>query len=298
MNATKQMDKLDKRVRNWIKQWLQSPINKELFLTEPSNTISEYIESKAEHVLLAQASLDLSIWHIINHQHILLSGNSESTHLGLASLFSGQSLAFNRTLKAEGFNVTVIPYNASLSLGLAAAAGQKDEFKTRHGILVEGLTSPLLDFSTANRPDNEKGKLFAHLWFMLELPLKSMNIALNRSDFSYPTHPHPYERALQNWNTNDEGILQVVVSEMADYHLANTTPTTPDDIAEFDYEYTMLFPFEIITFLQVRSWHGLSNPEKFDHPLMNHPLARRQPTIHMQLPINARKAIKKFRTRD
>ncbi len=160
-----------------------------------------------------QASLDLSIWHTINYENDLLSGISNSEHLCLASLFSGQSLAIGRTLIAEGFNIAVLPNNASLFLGLAAAANQKDEFIARHGILIEGLTSPMLDFSTSTNHKNEKGELFSHLWFMLKLYLRTLDVELDVSSMSHPAHLHPYERVLENWNTGDGELVQSMISE-------------------------------------------------------------------------------------
>lgn len=297
MNNTAQMSRLDKKVRRWVKQWPDMPINRELFLTEPSSVISDYLDDKTDHFTLSQASLDLSIWHTINYEKDLLSGISSSEHLCLASLYSGQSLALARTLIAEGLNISILPNDASLSLGLAAAANQKDEFTARHEILIEGLTSPLLDFSTSTNPKNEKGELFSHLWFMMKLHLKTMNVELDVSNISHPAHLLPYERALENWDARDEKIVQSLISEMAEFHISNTTPITPDDIAEFDYEYTMLFPYEIITFLQIRTWNGLANPEKFDHPLMSHPLSLHQTATHAQLPESFRNAVLKFNCR-
>lgn len=299
MDTQKKLNKLDKSVFKWIKQWVQSPTNRELFLTEPANLISEFLKDRAEYFLLAQTLFDLSTWHLINFENDLMSGDQKSPHLCLASTFSGASLELSRHLISQGINESILPNNASLSLGLAAITNHKEDFTTRYEIIVEGLTTPLLDFSTLNSPNNGKGELFTHLWFMLLLYSKTTNEEIDLSNLSHPTSMPPYKRALDNWNTTNEQLLQAIISEMAEYHLANTIATTPDDIAEFDYEYTMLLPFEIITFLQIRTWNGLVNPETFNHPLMNHPLSFHQTNTHTHTtPEIIHKIIEKIKDRN
>lgn len=68
---------------------------------------------------------------------------------------------------------------------------------------------------------------------------------------------------------------------MADFHLSQTLITERNDVLEFDYEERMLFPYEILAFLRIREWANLKNPITFDHPLMQHPLAKIPPTLNM-----------------
>ncbi|MGG2100164.1 hypothetical protein [Stenotrophomonas sp. NRRL B-14846] len=49
MSTENQIRRLDRKVRRWIKQWPENTVNRELFLIEPFNTISEYLGSKGYH---------------------------------------------------------------------------------------------------------------------------------------------------------------------------------------------------------------------------------------------------------
>jgi len=61
----------------------------------------------------------------------------------------------------------------------------------------------------------------------------------------------------------------------------NANPTRGNDDGKED---TMLFPYEILCWLRLREWAGLTNPETFDHPLMQQPLAKLPAPVPLPIP--------------
>ena len=71
---------------------------------------------------------------------------------------------------------------------------------------------------------------------------------------------------------------------MADFHIQEAQNTAHDEVDEFDAEHVMLFPYEILCWLRLREWAGLSNPEQFEHPLMQQPLAKLPAPVPLEIP--------------
>ena len=89
----------------------------------------------------------------------------------------------------------------------------------------------------------------------------------------YPVWPQKSLFAvLADWRTPDLGKIHNFVIAMADFHVQEAS--SPEEITELNDPDYILFPHEILTFLRLREWAGLPNPETFDHPLMLQPLAR------------------------
>lgn len=211
----------------------------------------------------------MATWHLARYEQTALNSIHDFNELSIASTYYGYMLKFEGALVTGGSNSPIAPSTAALSLSLAAIANWPVEFKARFDIILNGLDTVLLDLKR-----RQSGKLFHHFWFLLQLYAKSVNRKIDVSQYTRPETPSPYEQVLEQWDTPDQSLLDVLVSQMADFHLSNATTPMHDEIFEFDYEDRMLFPYEILTLLRVREWHGLKNPTTFEHPLMQHPLSK------------------------
>lgn len=98
-----------------------------------------------------------------------------------------------------------------------------------------------------------------------------------------PRHQSPYAPVLDDWLTTDLGKVQDWVCAMSDFYILHTR-FIHDRIHEFDGEDMMLLPYEILCWLRLREWAGVANPETFDHPLMQQPLAQLPEPVPLDVP--------------
>jgi len=122
--------------------------------------------------------------------------------------------------------------------------------------------------------------------------------SLDTSLSSYPEDMAPYAQVLADWRTEDLAKVHDWVCQMAEYHVVESDDSVPDAVNEFDDTDAQLFPYEILAYLRLREWNGLKNPDRFDHPLMNQPLAwlpEPVPLAQPETPLLDR-VIERFRT--
>lgn len=277
INAITTIKKLDKRIKTWISNWVSTPTPRELFLDEPMNAFTTYLNGQDISHTLGDQSENLATWYLINYENTVFNGNPNYEDLAYASFHYGQMLDIKKSLADSDSGGALLLAVSALSFSLAAISDWKDECSSRFNILKTGLDTPLLHLRKNEK--HEAGNLFRHFWFLLELYAKSIGQKIDTSLYSYPTKLSPYDLALQCWDTSDQTVLQELISQMANFHLSQTLSPEDDDVLEFDYEGRMLFPYEILTFLRIREWANLKNPVTFDHPLMQHPLAKLPPAL-------------------
>ena len=278
-NPAATIKKLDKKIKIWISNWVSSPTPRALFLDEPMNAFTDYLKGQDISHTLGDQSENLATWHLINYQNTALNGDPDYEELARASFHYGQMLELKKLLADSDSGASMLLAVSALSFSMAAISGWKDECSSRFNILKTGLDTSLLQLRRNEK--HEAGKLFRHFWFLLELFATSIGQKIDTSLYSYPTTLSPYDQALQSWDTSDQTVLQEVISQMANFHLAQTLSSEEDDVLEFDYEERMLFPYEILAFLRIREWANLKNPVTFDHPLMQHPLAQLPPVLNI-----------------
>lgn len=277
MNSTTNIIKLDKKVRKWIYNWISTSTPKELFLDEPVSAFTDYLNGQDIAHTLGDQAENLATWHLIHYESTALNNNHDFRELANASFYYGQMLELKETLANSGKGGSVLPAVSALSFSLAAILGWKNQCALRFNIIRRGLDTPLLNLQKNEK--HQAGTLFRHFWFLIELYAKSTNKDIDTSPYSYPPELSPYQQVLNNWDTADQALLQVLISSMADFHLSNARTPPQDNVLEFDYEERMLFPYEILAFLRIREWANLKNPSSFDHPLMQHPLAQLPATL-------------------
>ena len=255
----------------------------ESFRDGPPKLLESYLASGERWELLGSRADKLQTWHFSQYANAVFNeGRYPLDEFALAARYAHANVKFEEAFANAGKNGSVLLRNVPFFFCLNILAGWKEEAASIGMSLYRGLDSTLVGLR--HTPEHQAGKVFRHLWFMLHLYCDARALPLDTSLYSYPEDMAPYAAVLSDWRTTDLTKVQSFVAAMADFHMAQARFTAHDEIAEFDIEDTMLFPYEILSFLRLREWAGLTNPTHFDHPLMNHPMARMPEPVPLPLP--------------
>ncbi len=283
MDRKKKVAKLQRDVSKWLREWVVNPTMIRSFRDEPPALFDSYLEGKEDGVLIRRRAQKIQIWHLIHAEHeVLNEGGDGRAHLALAVRHAEAYVHFeaayaNAGRGGLGFLLT----NAALYFSLAVMAGWKDSAIRIGNTLVRGLDTSLLDLRHTDQ--HQAGTLFRHFWFVMHLYTLSGGPKFDTSLYSYPEDMSPYAAALQDWRTSDLNKVHDWVCAMADFHILQTR-YADEEIHEFDNDDVNLLPYEILCWLRLREWAGLANPEAFDHPLMQQPLARLLTPVPLEVP--------------
>ena len=120
-------------------------------------------------------------------------------------------------------------------------------------------------------------------WFLFNLMCEQLGLEYDQASMNYPKNMSPYNEVQKNWQEPSLLEFDKLVYKMADYHLVNSSDNYVEGMSEDDYydaegEFEGMrhgfTPLEIMAVLRLREKHGIENPKKFMHPLMNQPLAQ------------------------
>lgn len=108
-------------------------------------------------------------------------------------------------------------------------------------------------------------------WFMFELAKDWLNADV-KIDSEFRKHEIEnlgiWHKLLEGWREPNERSFDALMSEMADYHLAQSEIV--DNIEKEWYEFEepsfWLFPVELLAVLRLREWLGAANP-RLTHPI-------------------------------
>jgi hypothetical protein len=283
MDSKKEVARLQKKVGKWLKEWLKTPILIENHRDEPRQILEGYLTGKSKVRRVGSCSQDLHFWHLVHYEHAVLNeGQDGLADLALAVRYAEAYVRFEEAFADAGQNGSVLQTNAVLYFSLAVLAGQKEVARRIGKALVKGLDTSLLDLRHTDR--HRKGVVYRHFWFLMHLYEQANGDRFDIKNYSYPPDMSPYAEVLADWKTPDLSKVHNWVCVMADFHVQETRNTAHDQIDEFDAEDTMLFPYEILCWLRLREWAGLENPENFDHPLMQQPLAKLPAPVPLPIP--------------
>lgn len=166
--------------------------------------------------------------------------------------------------KVPTFKRAPLLTDAVKHLGQLLYLGQYDKAKTYGALLLKMLRGK----------QYEGGLIFpTHPWFMLELYCRWQGIELDKAGLRYPDDLGLYQRALNNWDSEDTQRVSEIITELCDFHIAQSDEdvTTDEYGNEFSPEFTssdyFIFPIEILMWLAIRKHKGLPvyTPA---HPLM------------------------------
>lgn len=286
MDMNKEVTRLKKKVSKWTKEWVVMPVMIEVHKDEPLQIFEDYLNGEDEVAILSTRAGSFHFWHFVHYmQTVLNEGKDSLGDFALAARYAFAVVKFE-----EAFAITedsdgggsVLLDDAVLYTALNVLAGWKNETGVLCRSLHNGLNTSLLDLRHTER--HEAGTLYRHFWFLMHLFCEAEGLKLDTSLYSYPEDMNPYDKVIADWKTTDMNKVQEFVSAMADFHIQETRATAHDEIDEFDTEDRMIFPYEILCWLRLREWAGLSNPETFVHPLMNQPLAKMPEPVPLPKP--------------
>ena len=282
MDSKKEVAKLQKMVSKWLKEWVVNPTLIRNFRDKPPALFEAYLAGEDEIALLGSRAQKVHFWHLVHYEHAVLNqGQDGLADLALAVRHAEASIRFEEAFADAGKDGSLLLREATQYFSLAVIAGWNDAADRIGQALVKGLDTSLLDLRHTDR--HCKGTLFRSFWFVMHL-YEAGGHRFDLKNYSYPPDMSPYAQVLANWQTRDLGKVHDWVCAMADFHVQETRNTAHDGIDEFDVEDAMLFPYEILCWLRLREWAGLENPETFDHPLMQQPLAKLPSPVPLPIP--------------
>lgn len=283
MDYPRQIAKLKRRVAKHFADFCAMPTFAERFLDAPPRYFNEYLQDEDDCAFVANRTGRLQTWHFSQYANaVFSSGDYPLEELALAARYSHAFVKFEEAFANAGKNGKLIIWESVLFLSLNMLAGWRAEAASIGRSLVHGLDTTLLGLR--HTPEHEAGSLYRHFWFLLQLHCDAHRLPLDTSLYSYPDDMSPYAAVLADWRTTDVDKVRGFVNAMADFHLQHARFAAHDEVDEFDVEDTMLFPHEILSFLRMREWAGLPNPDQFDHPLMKHPMARMPAPVPLAKP--------------
>ena len=283
MDQAKNIAKLHKKLGKHFAEWVVAPHLIASFRDGPPKYFHEYLDDEDDCAYVAGRTQRLNTWHVRQYANAVFNeGRYALDEFALAARYAHATVKFEEGFADGGKEGSVLLPNSVFFFSLNILAGWKDEAASVGKALYRGLNTSLLDLR--HTPEHRKGTLYRHFWFLLHLYCDARGLPLDTSLYSYPKDMKPYAAVLADWRTTDLAKVQSFVTAMADFHMVHARFTAHDEIAEFDTEDRMLFPHEILSFLRLREWAGLVNPTHFDHPLMNHPMARMPEPVPLPLP--------------
>ena len=113
-------------------------------------------------------------------------------------------------------------------------------------------------------------------WFLLDLFSLVSNIEINKKIAIAPKKDKykPFYEILELWDTQDEALIDQHITILCEYHLIYAASEIDYDNQEermrnLEMPSFQIFPYEVLAWLKLREEHGLKNPVKFSHELMN-----------------------------
>jgi hypothetical protein len=111
-------------------------------------------------------------------------------------------------------------------------------------------------------------------WFLIELYCKVSDNEVNKKRAFYPKDFIIFEEILKKWDSNDLREVDKFVYLLCEYHLYTSAEDEEDALKKLEIPSLLLFPYEVIAWLNIREKEGIQNPQEYSHPLMNEPIAQ------------------------
>jgi hypothetical protein len=260
------MNQTEEKVQETIQElneWLKAPDAENERYKTVMDEINEKLNSAKVPKSILNRFVDLNVWYSNNFIYEILTAD-------ISDYKSKVSASGYHILIAADFLAKEYPQNPPYLLfdqvgrWLATCLSTKwnKESKDMVEVINKGLKSFLkggLNFKPT-------------AWFIVAIANKGYNIYVDYNNYNYPSAMGIYQEALDNWDTNDLGKLDNIISGLCDFHLKNATyGTDQEDTAniQFGDSSEFVYAYEILAWLSIREMEGLKNPDTFTHPLMN-----------------------------
>ena len=251
-----------------------------------SNRITENLEenTKADSVFFLWL-YNLQEFHFeystfaLNH---LKDEDGFKQHLSLSNEYAYQILHFAAQSCGcfESKNPFIIMNKATFMMSNLLLTNETEKFNTIGKHLISSLNGEGCII--------KKGYAKATIsWFILKLYSLYSNEEIKLHELLQPKDTFPYDEVLKNWDTTDINQVNKFIELLCDAHLSQAKidyeiyeqEEDEGDVHHLKYKElfsisTYLYPFEILTWMKLRTLKGLENPAEFSHPLMNTPIAK------------------------
>jgi hypothetical protein len=255
----------DKKARKWLAEWMPRMSSE---LESDEQRLRAYLAGKDDVVHLSSYLGYLQNDYLVPFEHAALhEGVMRWDLLAISARYSMAEMLVHatRTKHVDPDRISsALESSLAKFLSELLIANWQEAVGVLFQAIYEGLDSVFIDWQGIR-------SWYPQFQFLVFLMAEFNGLALDRMvyRFPHPELPIPYETVLADWRSTDLDQVQGMVSEMADFHVANSAK----DMYPFGCHSEILFPYEILAFLRIREWAGLENPKRFDHPLMNTPLA-------------------------
>lgn len=281
MDMSMEVQRLHRKVSAWLKKWAQEKYHADSY-EDSFAEVKLYLDGEVDYVSTPDVRT-LQFWHQVKYLNSVLNEQRPSLEdLALSVRYAEALVQFEKSFDEAGQGGSLLPDSAAAFFALAALAGWR-EVAGRIGRLVrKGLDTELLELRHSD--EHRAGEHYRHFWFVMHLYEQASGDHFDVANYSYPRDMAPYSDAIEHWRTTDLQKVHELVCKLADVHVAETRNASHDQSDEFSGESEMLFPYEILCWLRLREWAGLPNPDSFDHPLMQQPLAQLPKPVPLPVP--------------
>ncbi|WP_254618320.1 hypothetical protein [Vibrio metschnikovii] len=236
-----------------------------------------YLNGNATHTLryywaslqdLVKLPIEIGMMRSLCNQYLEVAPIAQAAQAGYWWLVVGPEIAAHYHAENEK-DADIWLLDAYRVISYLVLTGHSEQAKAAHTVVVDALKTPFL----AGGDD-----WFLHPWFLLALLCRWQPRELDLTGCDVPADMGVYAEVLAHWDTKDVEKVQALVTGMANFHMAmaksNKNDNETNDFFESEFWF---FPYEILTWLRIREEMGLPNPETFEHPLMQQPLAAMPP---------------------
>lgn len=234
--------------------------------TDSIQNITDYLDGKKSAVGVTSGFKYLSVWYHWNFiNDFVTTGNFNKNHLKKATLFGIESnnVRFFLGKKVETYH-QAIPFEKAIKHLAQAFLLGWDELGFQYGNLLLKMLY--------GKQYKGGHPAYLHPWFLLEIFCKWQNISLDYSKLNAPKDMKIYSEILANWDTQDTDLLQKMVQQLVDFHIAQSDEDEYEDrTPDFPSSDYFVYPIEILFWLNIRSRLQLSDYQP-DNDLMRLPI--------------------------
>jgi hypothetical protein len=251
----KEFIKIQKRVKKWLKEWLQYPHCVPAIQNDADKALNAYLENCETDYKLGSQTDYLSSLHFHYYMQKTFDTDANAAyHLALSARHMHASIKFRENFANLKLGGDVLLDVAANCLAQNIILDWRGPAQTVLRTIYKGLDTPLLNARTDDPAFN--GSIYKSFWFVTLLMGQLEGYKINTLQYTCPRDLGPYRAVLADWRTQDLNQVQAYITAMADFHMGNAA-YNDEEYNEFDSENVMLFPYEILAFLRIREWAGL-----------------------------------------
>lgn len=216
--------------------------------SDSQKDINAFLEDKKGRSVIGLKLYRISTWYHWNFINFWLQSEQiDIKYLKKATLFGIESNNWDFAIGKNSENYAEsIPFEKSIKHLAQAFLLGWDELGFQYGNLLLKMLY--------GKQYKGGHPAYLHPWFMLEIFCKWQNISLDYSKLNTPKDMKIYSEVLANWDTQDTDLLQKMVQQLVDFHIAQSDEDEYEDrTPDFPSSDYFVYPIEILFWLNIRS---------------------------------------------